>query len=418
MLSLSLGLSLTSARMCDSDTLLEQVQALNPDGHFDLAETDTLFADRSATPSTPASVDGVLGTVLDLGSGAPLIAPSDAERAILRSSGGVNYIEYDLVNDYYNWTPSSTFTARMWIGTRHGFYKTSLITFQSGVTHRFRSADPTKIVIIDDSGLSGPQIAALESYMGTTEYAAIFRTNDTTILHRLDNDPDVNRTLSYIGANGATYSLASSQGEVTVDVGAQGLTAPVIIRYPLAVKNDTTLTQWRSQGNLHTGPLPDISGLTNLTTWRSDSNQHTGPLPDISGLTNLTIWWSYLNQHTGALPDISGLTNLTAWLSSSNRHTGALPDISELTNLTTWYVDSNQHTGGFPGAVPASLLDCRMQNNLLPQAAVDAMLAAFVAAGASNGTLNLGGTGNAAPSGTGATDAATLVSRGWTVTTN
>jgi len=40
-----------------------------------------------------------------------------------------------------------------------------------------------------------------------------------------------------------------------------------------------------------------------------------------------------------------------------------------------------------------------------------------VAAGASGGTLNLAGT-NAAPTGQGITDKATLNSRGWTVTTN
>jgi hypothetical protein len=54
---------------------------------------------------------------------------------------------------------------------------------------------------------------------------------------------------------------------------------------------------------------------------------------------------------------------------------------------------------------------------------VNAILAAFVAAGrvktATNTcTLNLGGTGNAAPTGQGITDKQTLQARGWTVTTN
>jgi hypothetical protein len=84
----------------------------------------------------------------------------------------------------------------------------------------------------------------------------------------------------------------------------------------------------------------------------------------------------------------------------------------------TWYSSSNQHSGVFSGSVPASLTIVLLQSNLLPQAEVDAMLSKLVAAGASNGTVNVGGSGNAAPSGAGAADAATLVSRGWTVTTN
>ena len=46
------------------------------------------------------------------------------------------------------------------------------------------------------------------------------------------------------------------------------------------------------------------------------------------------------------------------------------------------------------------------------------MLAALVAAGATNKTCNFGGAGNATPTGQGLTDKATLISRGWSVTTN
>jgi hypothetical protein len=88
--------------------------------------------------------------------------------------------------------------------------------------------------------------------------------------------------------------------------------------------------------------------------------------------------------------------------------------------LTTFHCYSNQLTGWTGGTVPIALGDFQAQNNLLTQAAVDAILAAFVAAGRNSGTrtLNLGGTGNATPSATGLANKATLVSRGWTVTTN
>lgn len=86
-------------------SLSEQVTALGPLVQYDISRLDTLFADRSATPSTPASVDGVVGTVLDIsGNGCHAIAPNDASRAILRQSGSLYYLEFDGVNDGYNFS--------------------------------------------------------------------------------------------------------------------------------------------------------------------------------------------------------------------------------------------------------------------------------------------------------------------------
>ena len=62
-----------------------------------------------------------------------------------------------------------------------------------------------------------------------------------------------------------------------------------------------------------------------------------------------------------------------------------------------------------------------MENNLLTAAAVNAILANVRAAGRVVGvrTMNLSGTGNAAPTGQGIDDAAYLRdTMGWTVTTN
>jgi hypothetical protein len=61
-----------------------------------------------------------------------------------------------------------------------------------------------------------------------------------------------------------------------------------------------------------------------------------------------------------------------------------------------------------------------LSSNLFTQAAIDAILAAFVTAGRVSGTrtLNLGGTGNASPSVAGLASVSTLVTRGWTVTYN
>lgn len=70
---------------------------------WDVSVLSTLFSDRSATPGTPAVVDGVVGTIKDLGpTGAHLIAPADAARGVLRTDGAGKYwIETDGVDDRY-----------------------------------------------------------------------------------------------------------------------------------------------------------------------------------------------------------------------------------------------------------------------------------------------------------------------------
>jgi hypothetical protein len=67
---------------------------------YDTANLSSLFQDRSATPSTPAVVDGVVGTRKDLsGNGNHQIATADAKRPILRTASGLYWLEYDLADD-------------------------------------------------------------------------------------------------------------------------------------------------------------------------------------------------------------------------------------------------------------------------------------------------------------------------------
>lgn len=71
--------------------------------YFNNSVLSSLFQDRSATPVTPAVVDGVVGTRLDLsGGGNHGIAPSDAARPILRTSGGKYWLEYDGIDDCFD----------------------------------------------------------------------------------------------------------------------------------------------------------------------------------------------------------------------------------------------------------------------------------------------------------------------------
>jgi hypothetical protein len=114
------------------------------------------------------------------------------------------------------------------------------------------------------------------------------------------------------------------------------------------------------------------------------------------------------------------LTNLADFRCQGNFLTGSIPSLSANNFLQNFFCNNNQ-LDSFQGGTVSSLLGTFLaQNNLLSSSAVNNILAAFVAANKTTGTctLNLGGTGNAAPTGQGITDKATLVSRGWTVTTN
>ncbi|MBK6800353.1 MAG: hypothetical protein IPG83_02380 [Novosphingobium sp.] len=154
--------------------------------------------------------------------------------------------------------------------------------------------------------------------------------------------------------------------------------------------------------------------------FRCHNNQLTGSIPSLSANTALTVFYCYSNQLTGSIPSLSANTALSVFYCNNNQLTGSIPSLSANTALTVFHCFTNQLTGWSGGTVSATLGEFQAQNNLLTQAAVDAILAAFVAAGRTTGTriLNLGGTGNAAPSAAGLADKATLQSRGWTVTTN
>jgi hypothetical protein len=142
----------------------------------------------------------------------------------------------------------------------------------------------------------------------------------------------------------------------------------------------------------------------------------TGSPPLFSDHPNLTQLFYFHHSVTGPIQAIpSRAANFQCY---SNLHTGNIPSLAG-TSLGVFLCHFNQLTGFAGGAVPASLGLFQAQNNQLTAAAVNAILAAFVAAGRTTGTrtLNLGGTGNAAPTGQGITDKATLEARGWTVTT-
>lgn len=177
----------------------------------------------------------------------------------------------------------------------------------------------------------------------------------------------------------------------------------------------STLTHLLFHNNLITGPILNLSALTNLQFFSCDRNQLTGSIPSLSGLVNLITFNSFLNPLSGSIPSLDGLTALRVFRCYNNGLTGSIPNLTQATSLELFFCYSNQLSSFAGGSVSNTLGHFVAANNQLTSAAVNAILAAFVAANKTTGTrlLNLAGSGNAAPTGQGLTDRQTLLNRGW-----
>ena len=201
------------------------------------------------------------------------------------------------------------------------------------------------------------------------------------------------------------------------------------------LSNLTSLTQLRLENNQLTD-IGDLSGLTSLNVLRLYSNQLTD-IGDLSGITLLTVLYLYNNQLTD-IGDLSGLTSLTQLRLENNQLTDVgdlsgltsltqlrlynnqltnVGDLSGLTSLTLLYLFNSQLTD-IGGIGSASLTNIRLEDNALIQSCVDQVIIDCDTLGASNGTLNLSGGTNSAPSGASSTALANLISKGWTVSHN
>jgi Leucine-rich repeat (LRR) protein len=207
----------------------------------------------------------------------------------------------------------------------------------------------------------------------------------------------------------------------TLDLGQNKLTSfPSFTNMPL-------LQELRVDNNTFTGSIPSLNSLTSLVTVRFNHNIGiTGNIPSLSLLTNLESFYCIACNLTGPIPSLAANTALKDFRCDTQKESpklnGSIPSLAANTQLRYFYAHNNNLSGFSGSSVSNTLRDFQAQSNLLTSAAVNAILAAFVAAGrtSADGTciLMLGGTDNAAPTGQGITDKDTLISRGWTVTTN
>jgi hypothetical protein len=134
---------------------------------------------------------------------------------------------------------------------------------------------------------------------------------------------------------------------------------------------------------------------------------------DFSTYTALEELWTHECQWQGAMVLRSPVLE-SVWLQQN--HLTSF-DSGTSPNFTQCLLHDNEITTVTLSGSPV-ISEITLQNNLLSQAQVDAVLVHLAGGAVSNGTCNIGGTGNAAPSATGSAAVATLQARGWTVTTN
>ena len=409
--------------------------ASEPGFWFDPSDISTLFQDAAGTTPVTAAGQSVARINDKSGRGNHATQATAAQRPQYQVYSKP-VLNGDFVDDNITFDGSAMTACQSAYVTQNGW-----MVGASGSNYGSLSRIPlgrvTQYIVNPNIMMNADRLSA---YFGVDQYYFVGMTTDSTVFHRIES-PAGTYPITYVGANGVTYTQTANN--VTTDLVAQGLTSPFTMLVPKAVLSDNQMTQFYCFSNQLTGSIPSLSANTALTQFYCYSNQLTGSIPSLSANTALTQFYCFSNQLTGSIPSLSANTALSVFSCYSNQLTGSIPSLSANTALTQFYCFSNQLTGSIPslsantalsvfycynnqltgwsgGTVSATLGDFQAQNNLLMQAAVDAILAAFVAAGRTTGTriLNLGGTGNAAPSAAGLTDKATLQSRGWTVTTN
>ncbi|MEN9936053.1 MAG: Nonlabens phage [Chloroflexota bacterium] len=403
------------------------------------ANTSFTVAVRRNTPGAETGFETfVWGAQLETGSTATAYQQvTDQWNVTEAGKPSVSYLAGDFVDDRLIFNGSTAVACESAYVTENGWMVSGASGSNYGTLSRIPLGRVAQYVVNPNIKINADQ---LTSYFGVPQYYFVGMTTDSTVLHNIVSSAGP-YPITYVGSNGVTYTQTANN--VTTDLIAQGLTSPFTMLVPKAVISDTALSVFDCYNNQLTGSIPSLTANTALTAFRCYNNQLTGSIPSLSANTALSVFNCYNNQLTGSIPSLSANTALSVFLCFGNQLTGSIPSLTANTALTDFRCFGNQLTGSIPslsantalsvfycytnqltgwsgGTVSATLGDFQAQNNLLTQAAVDAILAAFVAAGRTTGTrnLNLGGTGNATPSATGLTDKATLQSRGWTVTTN
>lgn len=176
------------------------------------------------------------------------------------------------------------------------------------------------------------------------------------------------------------------------------------------------------RSNNYSGGFPDISQSTGIQFLYMHFNQLSGQLPSFDSNRSLRAFWCYNNQFSGPLPEFAFNNILGNFNCSNNSINGTIPELSGKTIMTDFNCSYNNISNFSGRRMPRTLARFNASNNQLTQTAVDGILGAFVSGNRTSAqgvcSLNVGGSGNSAPSSVGSGFTQQLISRGWTVIVN
>jgi Leucine-rich repeat (LRR) protein len=186
------------------------------------------------------------------------------------------------------------------------------------------------------------------------------------------------------------------------------------------LNNNASLTYFNCYNNNLSGSIPSIDNVINLSYFDVGSNNLTGSIPILNKNVNLTEFWCDNNYLSGSIPSLNTLSNLQNFVCQYNYYiTGSIPYLGNNVNLVNFYCDSNSLTGYISGSISNTIQTFQANDNLLSQAAVDAILIDINNCNAlSPSTLNLAGFGNSTPSAAGLAVTSSLITQGWTIYIN
>ena len=162
----------------------------------------------------------------------------------------------------------------------------------------------------------------------------------------------------------------NEDGERVSMVEGTGLSGDV----PAWLNTMTDMTELWLWGNMLSGALPDLSGMTSLDRLKLNGNTAlTGidaamlpsglrwlvagetdvgaTAPDLSGMMSLTTLWLNDTGLEGAIPVASIPTSVTSLNLKDNSLSGTIPDMSGLTTCGTCRLHRNDLSGEIPGTL-------------------------------------------------------------------
>jgi len=379
---------------------------------YDILDVSTLSQDAAGT--TPVTATGQpIGRVQDksiYGKHATQITGTN--RPVIPAAG--YRLRSDFTDDVLD-APALGVDCDMYINTPYGWYKSQI----HNTGWRLPLGDSTQIICAN--GLNAAQEAAIGRFFGTPRQFAVMVGNNTTVSNLVVYTGGGTTTMTFVGDNGVSVTKGlSADTNSSFDLTIDGLTAPVAVIWPESLVGNTQFSRFYCYTNSLTGAVPNLYGNTALYVFAYNNNQLTGSIPDLSNNSSLSLLYLANNQLTGSIPDLSNNLALTRLDCYVNKLTGSIPDLSNNLALNMFQFYGNKLTDYAGGTVSITLGSVYGHDtNTLTQSAIDALLAALVAANRISGTrvINLSGN-NASPSLAGYADKATLVARGWTVTTN